>query len=209
MNKQYIGERRSYTFAGLERDQLSDDPFEQAQRWLAEAEEAGIVEPSAMALATVSSEGLPSNRMVLLRKVDTGFVFFTNYRSRKGQDLDHTHVASAVFWWAQLERQLRIDGTVHRISDAESDDYFRSRPEESQLASLASPQSERIDSREQLEGALEFLRAHSNLERPAHWGGYRILPTRFEFWQGRPARLHDRFEYVPEGDGWSIYRLAP
>ncbi len=211
MPKEFLGERMSYDRAGLERDHLTDDPFELLRTWLDEAQQADVIEPSAMGLSSVSADGRPSSRMVLLRALDRGLVFFTNYESRKGRELEGQGVASALFWWPTLERQLRVEGHIERVSEAESDAYFESRPRESQLASSASPQSQEVASREVIESIIRDLDVQhpGALPRPPNWGGYRMIPDRFEFWQGRPARLHDRFAYVLESGFWRISRLAP
>jgi pyridoxamine 5'-phosphate oxidase len=190
------------------------DPLKLFQRWSDEARAAGIHLSEAMTLATATPEGKPSARLVLLKQADErGFVFFTNYNSRKARELDANPHAALVFYWPQLERQVRVEGKVERIGTAESDAYFKTRPRESQIGALASPQSEVIESREGLQqrvDELEKLYENREVERPAHWGGYRLLPDRIEFWKGRPGRLHDRIIYERQADGsWSINRLAP
>ena len=170
----------------------------------------------AMTLCTATAEGRPSGRMVLLKQVDNdGFVFYTNYRSRKAQELDSNPFAALVIYWERFERQVRVEGSVERISAAESDKYFQSRPRESQLGAIASPQSEVIANREILEKRFQELEEQyrdqgGTVERPAHWGGYRLTPERIEFWKGRPGRLHDRILYELQSAGsWTIKRLAP
>lgn len=170
--------------------------------------------PEAMTLATVSPECRPSARMVLLKSYDDhGFVFYTNYNSRKARELEANRHAALVIYWAQLDCQVRVEGTVARVSNQESDVYFQTRPRDSQIGALASPQSEVIGSREELETRARELEAfHGNrrIKRPEHWGGYRLQPARIEFWKGRPSRLHDRILYERRDDGdWSIQRLAP
>lgn len=203
--------RYEYSRATLDEASLGPEPMTLLRDWLEEASHhQGIVEPAAMALAT-ASDGRPSNRFVLLRGLDAGLVFYTNYRSRKGRELDANPWAAATFWWAPLERQIRIEGRVERTSEGESDAYFESRPPMSRHASAISPQSEPIPSREALDTRLaEAMEADpEGPGRPPHWGGYRLVPETVEFWQGRPGRLHDRIRYRKSDDGWIVERLAP
>ncbi len=189
------------------------DPLETLASWLAEAEAAGIAEPSAMALATVSPEGAPSVRFVLCRGIDArGVRFFTNYESPKARDLDATGRAAAVFHWAALARQVRVEGRVVRATAAESDAYFAARPRGNQLAAVVSPQSRPIAGIDELRGRwreLEAKLAGAPVPRPAGWGGYWLLADAMELWQGRPDRMHERVRYVREGDGWRGTALAP
>ena len=190
------------------------DPFKQFQRWFDEARAKVSPLPEAMTLATATTDGKPSARLVLLKQVDErGFVFYTNYRSSKARDLEANPLAALVLYWPQLERQVRVEGTVTRTSAAESEEYFRTRPRDSQIGALASPQSEVIPNRDVLEQRLAELEEEyrgREVERPEHWGGYRLNPERIEFWKGRPGRLHDRLLYERQPDGrWTIKRLAP
>lgn len=196
----------------LRRDDLDPDPVVQLRRWLDEARAAGIELPEAMTLATASRDGAPSARMVLLKDVeDDGLSFFTNYDSRKGLELAENPRAALVLYWHPFGRQVRVEGTVARLPEAASDEYFRSRPVGSRLSAAVSPQSDVIASREELEAAAEQLgrRAGDDVPRPERWGGYRLAPTLWEFWQHRLDRLHDRFRYRPGDAGWIIERLAP
>jgi len=198
----------------LDETTVDRDPIKHFRLWFDVAVASGSRLPESMTLATATSDGKPSARVVLLKGVNAdGFVFYTNYRSPKAKELDENPQAALVFYWVELDRQVRVEGTVGRVSEEESDQYFKTRPRESQLGALASPQSEVIESREVLE---ERLRALENdyrdreVERPAHWGGYRLKPERIEFWENRPGRLHDRILYERQADGsWSIARLAP
>jgi pyridoxamine 5'-phosphate oxidase len=196
--------------------ELHTDPLVQFHAWFAEAAEQGVVQPEAMTLATVDSNtGQPSARIVLLRHLDArGFVFFTNYDSRKGRELTGNPRAALVFFWEPLERQVRIEGQVEKVSASESDAYFRSRPRGSQLGAWASEQSTELASREALDTLFRELEtkfaASREIPRPPHWGGFRVIPTRIEFWQGQPSRLHDRISYRKTDDGhWIRARLAP
>ena len=212
MSDAYLGVRASYERADLEPDHLDPDPIVQLRRWIDEATLEGVIEPNAMCLSTVDSAGQPHSRIVLLRGLDArGLTFFTNYDSQKGRDLASNPHAAVCFWWGAMERQVRVEGLVEKVSAEESDAYFAGRPRESQLASAASPQSAEIASREELESRMAKLSAaHSDeVFRPPNWGGFRLTPSRFEFWQGRPARLHDRLVFLQRGGEWSIQRLAP
>lgn len=203
--------RRDYDGAPLVEEQCAPDPAAQFQRWFDQAVAQGLTMPNAMTLATVDAEGAPHARIVLLKELDAdGFVFFTNYESRKGQELAANSKAALMFWWQELARQVRIQGKVHKVSAAESDAYFASRPRESNLAAMASDQSRTLESRDVLESRMRALDSDADLVRPAHWGGYRLVPESYEFWQGRPDRTHDRLEYRRDNDGaWQITRLYP
>ena len=206
--------RRPHDDHGFDGRAASRDPFEQFAEWMREALEGGIVWPNAMTLATAGPDGRPSARMVLLKGFDErGFVFFTNLRSRKGRDLEHNPCAALVFYWQPLERQVRVEGPVARVDEAESRDYFASRPRGSRLSAWASPQSEVVEDRARLEQRVADLASRypgDDIPLPPHWGGYRLAPDGFEFWQARRDRLHDRLRYRPSGDGgWVMERLAP
>ncbi len=206
--------RRDYTLAGLRRADLSADPITQFKQWFDETHGGGIIEPNAMTLATVDGGGHPSSRIVLLKAVDQrGFIFFTNYESRKGRELAENPHAALTFFWVELERQVCIAGKIDKVSAAESDDYFNLRPRGSRLAAWTSSQSGIIANRSVLEKKLAEVAAKYPGElvpRPPYWGGYCLAPQRIEFWQGRPNRLHDRFEYTRQAGGaWQLERLSP
>ena len=205
--------RTDYESGGLARSDLTDDPSELFARWFSEALESGLVEPHAFVLATADREARPSARTVLMRETDRrGIVFYTNYRSRKGADLAENPRASGVFLWMPLHRQVRIEGRVEKVPGTQSDAYFSARPPGSRLSAVASPQSEPVPDRAWLEERMEEIRRHypdGDVPRPAEWGGYRLAPDYYEFWQGRPNRLHDRFEYRWRDGGWLVERLAP
>ncbi|HEV7683165.1 MAG TPA: pyridoxamine 5'-phosphate oxidase [Pyrinomonadaceae bacterium] len=203
-----------YNTDSIDEQTVDRDPLTLFQRWLHEARAVGINLAEAMTLATATPEGKPSARLVLLKQADEhGFVFFTNYHSMKARELDSNPQAALVFYWPQLERQVRVEGKVERTPAAESDAYFKTRPRESQIGALASPQSQVIASRAALQARADQIENSyegREVERPAHWGGYRLHPERIEFWKGRPGRLHDRISYERETDGsWTIKRLAP
>lgn len=204
--------RRNYTQAGLLESDAGDCPFALFRKWFEAALSANLPEPNAMALATVSPEGKPSNRIVLLKGIDHGLTFFTNYLSRKSRELEQNPHAAAVFLWDELERQVRVEGTVAKVTAKESDDYYHSRPLGSRLGAWASEQSEVISGRDVLERHQAELLAkypEGEIPRPPHWGGFRLIPTTFEFWQGRPNRLHDRIRFQKQGGGWIRERLSP
>jgi len=198
----------------LDETTVDRDPIKQFRLWFDDAIASGSRLPESMTLATATPDGKPSARVVLLKNVDAnGFVFYTNYRSAKAKEVDENPQAALVFYWVGLDRQIRVEGNVERVSPAESDEYFKTRPRESQLGALASPQSEVIEGREVLESRLQALEEeyrNREVPRPAHWGGYRLKPERLEFWENRAGRLHDRLVYDLQSDGsWTIKRLAP
>jgi pyridoxamine 5'-phosphate oxidase len=205
--------RRDYTLAGLRRADLAVDPIAQFRKWFQQALDSGVREPNAMTLATADSRGRPSARIVLLKDISPrGFTFFTNYESRKGQELAKNPHASLVLFWPEMERQICIAGSVRKVSRAESKRYFDSRPKGSRLAAWVSSQSETIADRSVLEKKLAILEAKfpgDSVPLPPYWGGFLLAPVRIEFWQGRPNRLHDRFQYLKKPRGWRLERLSP
>jgi pyridoxamine 5'-phosphate oxidase len=206
--------RREYARARLDEAHVSPDPVAEFDRWFSQAQEAKVLEPNAMALATATRDGTPSVRMVLLKGFDErGFVFFTDYRSRKGAELAANPRAALAFYWGELERQVRITGTVELTSAQESEEYFRTRPRGSRLGAWVSHQSRVIPSRDLLESRLREVEERfptEDVPLPPHWGGYRLRPEEVEFWQGREDRLHDRIRYVRKtGGGWRLERLSP
>jgi pyridoxamine 5'-phosphate oxidase len=206
--------RKEYIQESLDEKRMHTGAIQQFQAWWNEALKSEIPEPNAMTLATASADGLPSARIVLLKDFDEkGFVFYTNYNSFKGQQLAENPRACLVFFWKELERQVRITGVITKVSAIESDEYFNIRPEGSRIGAIASPQSQVISNREWLESEVEQLQnkfSSDSIKRPEHWGGYRLMPAIIEFWQGRPNRLHDRIQYTLQEDAsWKIDRLAP
>lgn len=205
--------RQEYTRHGLDIPDVDPDPFTQFEKWFRQASEAGLLEPNAMSLATASADGLPMVRTVLLKSFDhAGFVFYTNYGSRKAKHLAENPRAALLFPWLGLERQVQIAGRVEKVSAAETLRYFLSRPYGSQLGAWVSRQSSVVNSRSLLLAEFEKMKlkfAEGKVPVPEGWGGYRVVPETIEFWQGRPSRLHDRIEYVKSGDSWNIRRLAP
>jgi pyridoxamine 5'-phosphate oxidase len=206
--------RRDYSHKNLSEKDVDANAIKQFERWWDEAVNSRIDEVNAMTLATASADGLPSARIVLLKEFsDKGFVFFTNYESYKAQQLAENPKACLVFFWKELERQVRITGLIQKISGQQSDEYFRSRPESSRIGAWASPQSRIIESRDWLDEKFNELvnkMEGTEIKRPPHWGGYVVKPVVIEFWQGRPSRLHDRIQYALEENGdWKIERLAP
>ncbi len=205
--------RKEYTQSGLQRKDLNPDPVQQFELWFKQAQQAELKEVNAMSLATAGVDGMPQVRTVLLKLFDArGFVFFTNYNSAKAKELQANPQASLLFPWLDLERQVRISGAVEKISATESFKYFSSRPRGSQLGAWISEQSQVISNRQVLQTLMDQIKEKfkaGTVPLPDAWGGYRIMPEKFEFWQGRANRLHDRFQYRKEGEGWSINRLAP
>lgn len=215
MNEELQNLRQNYTKHEFSETESLASPFKQFEAWFSEASKSGLIEPNAMSVSTATPEGKPSSRMVLLKGFSEtdGFVFYTNYLSRKGSELAANPQASLLFWWPTLERQVRIEGIIGKTPEAVSDAYFKSRPTGSQLGAVASPQSKVIASREELEEhykALEKEFPYGDITRPENWGGYMLVPNYFEFWQGRASRLHDRIIYTQQSNGsWERSRLAP
>jgi len=215
MNKNIATIRQEYTLMELDEREVNKNPIEQFNKWLAEALASSLHEPTAMHIATVDSSGRPSGRIVLLKGVEeNGFVFYTNYESRKGRQLMEHPQACLTFFWAELERQVRIEGSIQKVSPEKSDEYFNSRPAGSRLGAIASPQSTKIESRGSLEARFaKVIDSYKDQEiiRPENWGGFVLIPQYFEFWQGRASRLHDRIVYEAKEDSqeWVISRLAP
>jgi pyridoxamine 5'-phosphate oxidase len=213
--KDISDERKDYSLASLSEDSVNADPMRQFEQWLSEVRTTDQIEPTAMNIATATDAGDISSRMVLLKAVDSsGFSFFTNYDSQKSQDLAANANAALCFWWSSLERQVRVQGEVVKVSKQESDKYFNSRPRGSRIGAIASQQSQVIASSEILEQQVESValqyQDQDDIPRPEYWGGYRVKPRLIEFWQGRPSRLHDRIRYVLDANGnWQIERLSP
>ena len=214
MKEKLQDERIDYTIGELNLADLDHDPLKQFLEWYQAYTETGAKDPNAFTLSTVNSEGQPSARVLLLKGVDKGgFEFYTNYQSDKAQEIENNPKVALSFFWPSLERQIRIEGLATKLSESESTDYFISRPHSSQVGAWVSPQSTAIESREYLEKREEEFNAKypNDVPKPPHWGGYRVIPTKIEFWQGRASRLHDRFAYVSKdgGEDWNIIRLAP
>jgi pyridoxamine 5'-phosphate oxidase len=213
--KDISDERKDYSLASLSEDSVNADPIKQFEQWLSEVRTTDQIEPTAMNIATATDAGDISSRMVLLKAVDSsGFSFFTNYDSQKSQDLAANANAAICFWWSSLERQVRVQGEVVKVSEQESDKYFNSRPRGSRIGAIASQQSQVIASSEILEQQVESVASQyqdqDDIPRPEYWGGYRVKPSMIEFWQGRPSRLHDRIRYILDTNGhWQIERLSP
>jgi pyridoxamine 5'-phosphate oxidase len=205
--------RKDYSRESLSETDAHPNPIEQFSKWFHEAIAAQVPEANAMSVSTVTADGRPSSRIVLIKDFDQrGFTFFTNYESRKGRELDNNPFAALLFYWIELERQVRIEGRVERVTDAENDAYYNSRPLKSRLGAIASAQSRPVASREALETRVRAVEKQygDHPVRPPHWGGYRLVPDYLEFWQGRPSRLHDRIAYTRQADGsWQLQRLQP
>ncbi|QCU89487.1 pyridoxamine 5'-phosphate oxidase [Thiomicrorhabdus sediminis] len=213
-NRDYHQERREYEYTELTRDSLHGNPFEQFNAWMDEAMRAHIMDPTAMSVATVDSQGQPHSRIVLLKEIDeTGYVFYSHYDSHKGVEISHNPLAALLFFWPQMDRQIRIEGRLEKVSRQQSEDYFHSRPRDSQIAAASSNQSQVVAGRKTLEQNFALKGEEyqlTDIPCPEHWGGYRLVPSQFEFWQGRANRLHDRFIYfIDEHQHWDIERLSP
>ena len=206
--------RQDYRSASLSKSDVDKNPFQQFSKWFKEALNAKVTEPNAMTIATSNKNAIPSARIVLLKEFnEAGFVFYTNYNSQKGKELEENPHAALIFFWGDLERQIRIEGVVEKVTEEDATEYFNSRPKGSQLGALTSPQSETIPNRAFLEYKLADLEKeyhYKDISKPAHWGGYRVIPNKIEFWQGRTSRLHDRIVYLKNDDqSWRFERLAP
>lgn len=212
MEKSIADIRKDYAAKTLLEHEVAADPVQQFRLWWKEAIDSNVEEVNAMTLATASVDGFPSARIVLLKDInDAGFSFFTNYDSFKGQQLLENPKACLVFFWKELERQVRITGLVEKLTKEESEEYFNSRPLGSRISAMASPQSRVVENREWLDAQYQKIaaRGEQSVQKPSHWGGYRVKPVIVEFWQGRPGRLHDRIQYTLEEGSWKIERLAP
>lgn len=212
IKKSIVFLRREYCLSGLDEENAGKSPFIQLHKWLEDAQNAEIKDFNAIFLATAGKDGIPSGRIVLLKSYDEeGLIFFTNYESRKGREMNENPNVAVTFYWKEIERQVRIQGRVSKLPAEESDEYFMSRPAGSRVSAIVSPQSRIIKRRSDLERLREdFLKEHpDDLHRPDYWGGYRIKPFLFEFWQGREHRFHDRLQYTLKGEEWIMERLAP
>lgn len=205
--------RKDYAMHSLNEEEVAASPIVQFEKWWDDAAKSEILEYNAMTLATTGEDGMPEARTVLLKAFDEkGFVFFTNYNSAKSKQLDFNHQSCLLFFWKELERQVRINGRTAKISMKESIDYFDSRPDGSKIGAWASPQSMVVAGKAWLKETFEYYAErfkHGQIPKPPHWGGYRVIPEKIEFWQGRPSRMHDRILYTPDGEGWKRERLAP
>ncbi|MBN2865189.1 MAG: pyridoxamine 5'-phosphate oxidase [Thiotrichales bacterium] len=214
-NRDYHQERRDYEFAELNRSALNSNPFAQFSAWMDQAVQQKIMDPTAMSVSTVSANGQPHSRVVLLKAfAEDGFVFYSHYDSAKGMQIETNNQVALLFFWPEMDRQIRIEGTISKIPLEQSEHYFQSRPRDSQLSAYISQQSKAVKNRAELEGNLANATedfAGEDIPHPPHWGGYKVTPTLFEFWQGRPSRLHDRFQFSqPKNQqAWTIERLAP
>lgn len=215
MTKDLRSAREHYTKGDLRRATMADDPMQQFAKWLTEYSSLNRVDFNAMTVSTIGKDGYPHSRVVLLKGVeDNGFVFYTNYESDKGREMAAEPRVALTFFWPEMERQIRVEGLVEKIPEADSNAYFRERPRESQIGAWASPQSCEVDGENDLsdryKAMVERFKSTNDIPRPPHWGGYIVRPKMIEFWQGRPSRLHDRFRYQLQADGvWSLHRLAP
>jgi|SRR5688572_6120966 len=213
--KEYLSKlRKDYSMMALNEADVDKDPIVQFEKWLVDAANAEINEPNAMVLSTVDQQNHPHSRIVLLRNVDEkGFVFYTNYESNKGKEIEYQPMVALNFFWTEIERQVRIEGLVTKLGIVESNDYYQSRPRENQVSAWASPQSKIVSSRQALEKLWKDTEARwknfVEIEKPPFWGGYIVKPTMIEYWQGRPGRLHDRLQYRLHMDKWELNRLAP
>jgi pyridoxamine 5'-phosphate oxidase len=206
--------RKDYSKSTLDIDTVNKDPIAQFEKWFQEALNSNVAEPNALTLSTVSEDGRPSGRIVLLKGIEKGkFVFYSNYQSQKGKELDKNPACGLTFFWAELERQVRIEGVASRVDAMASEKYFQSRPRESQVGAWASPQSAIISNREILDARVKQIQEKftglEKLPKPNQWGGFEVEPLKIEFWQGRPSRLHDRIVFTKVDDTWQIHRLAP
>lgn len=213
-NKGLANLRTDYTLEHLSEANVDKNPITQFEKWLNEAIEKEVMEPAAMVLSTVNKTGVPSSRVVLLKDVqDPYFYFFTNYESRKGQDICENPRVSLLFFWPELQRQVRVGGMAKKADETISDEYFASRPRESRMGAISSPQSEKIESRDMLEDLMESVQKQfaeeEQIPRPKYWGGYKVEPAYIEFWQGGAGRLHDRLVFEKKGGDWEMYRIAP